>query len=161
MIPYQFTANRAVSLYMNKLYIITCFVGILSSCINRHNISQIQSTSESEDSVIVCAVETPPSFPGGGDSLTRCIRNMIDESGTHHQGRPIYQFVVETDGSISEVVVRKENGATEEAITFGKSLIERLPKFSPATLSGNPIRCLCLLPIDFDYYQSMGNSNTK
>ena len=146
---------------MNKLYIITCFVGIFSSCINRHNILQIQMPHESEDSAIVCAVETAPSFHGGGDSLLLCIRNMIDESDTHYHGRPIYQFVVEKDGSISEVVVRKENGATEEAITFGKCLIESLPKFSPATLSGHPIRCLYFLPIDFDYYQSMGNSNTK
>lgn len=146
---------------MKKQYILMSIIGIFSSCINRHNISQIQMPHESEDSAIVCTVETAPSFPGGGDSLLRCIRNMIDELDTNYHGRPIYQFVIEKDGSISDVNVRQENGADDEAIMFGKRLIESLPKFSPATLSGHPIRCLYLLPIDFDYYQSMGNSNTK
>ncbi|RYD97894.1 MAG: energy transducer TonB [Sphingobacteriales bacterium] len=66
------------------------------------------------------------------------------------QGKVIVQFVVERDGSLTNIkVIRgKElgHGIPEEVFR----LVRAMPKWKPATLSGESVRAYFTMPIDFN-----------
>lgn len=66
------------------------------------------------------------------------------------EGKVVVQFVVEKDGSLSDIkVIRGQelgNGIPEEAIR----VIRKMPKWKPATQSGAPVRSYLTVPISFN-----------
>lgn len=86
---------------------------------------------------------TMPEFPGGQRVLFSYIRENIKypaiakEKGI--QGRVICEFVVNKDGTIEDVVVRRSGGDSsldEEAVRVIKSM----PLWNPGRLKGNAVR---------------------
>ena len=97
-------------------------------------------------------VEKRASFPNGGDSaLMQWLRNNIKyppiciEQGI--SGRVIASFVVNTDGSISNIkIVRSPNEfLSKETIR----LISIMPKWVPASQGGKIVRCRVNIPVLF------------
>jgi protein TonB len=92
-----------------------------------------------------------PQFPGGVPALYRYLKNHVQypvsakEMG--YQGTVYLSFVVEKDGSISNVVILRSvgGGCDEEAIRVVKSM----PDWSPGTQMGRPVRVIYNLPIKF------------
>lgn len=66
------------------------------------------------------------------------------------RGRVNVQFVVEKDGSLSDIIVLRGgelgHGIPEEAIR----VISTMPKWKPATQSGKPVRSYFTMPVDFN-----------
>ena len=97
-------------------------------------------------------VDQKPQFPGGKESLERFLnknlRYPITLKEQHIRGRVICQFVVNTNGSISDIeVVRSNNPAFNvEALR----VIELMPRWEPGLLNDQPVRVLYTLPINFD-----------
>ena len=95
--------------------------------------------------------EEQPEFPGGFGELTKYISKNLKypmqarESGI--QGRVFVGFVIEKDGSLSNVEVLRGigGGCDEEAVRVVKSL----PKFKPGKQRGAPVRVKYSLPIVF------------
>lgn len=69
----------------------------------------------------------------------------MKENGT--QGRVIVSFIVNVDGTLDEIKVSRGigDGCDEEAIRAVKGM----PKWTPATMAGKPVRIACSLPINF------------
>ncbi len=96
-------------------------------------------------------VEDQPEFPGGMSQLYVYLQKNVKyppiakESGI--QGRVFVNFVVEKDGSISNVKVLRGigGGCDEEAIRVVKSM----PKWKPGKQRGKPVRVSFNLPIKF------------
>lgn len=96
-------------------------------------------------------VEEMPEFPGGEPKLMEYISDNIQypqkarETGI--QGRVFVGFVVEPDGSISNVKILRGigGGCDEEAIR----VIESLPKWEPGKQRGKAVRVAYQLPILF------------
>ena len=96
-------------------------------------------------------VEQMPSFPGGQEGLMQWISNnmryptIAAENGI--QGRVIVQFVVEKDGSITEVSVSKsvDPSLDKEAIRVVKSM----PRWKAGTKDGSPVRVKYTTPVTF------------
>ena len=96
-------------------------------------------------------VDEPPSFPGGDAAQIAFLSNNLRypavamEQGI--QGRVVTQFVVDKDGSITDVkVVRSLDPMLDkEAVRLVKSM----PKWTPGKLNGSPVRVKCILPISF------------
>ena len=96
-------------------------------------------------------VDEPPSFPGGDAARIAFLSNNLRypavamEQGI--QGRVVTQFVVDKDGSITDVkVVRSLDPMLDkEAVRLVKSM----PKWTPGKLNGSPVRVKCILPISF------------
>ena len=96
-------------------------------------------------------VDEPPSFPGGDAAQIAFLSNKLRypavamEQGI--QGRVVTQFVVDKDGSITDVkVVRSLDPMLDkEAVRLVKSM----PKWTPGKLNGSPVRVKCILPISF------------
>ena len=92
-----------------------------------------------------------PSFPGGEQKMWEFIgRNLkypqkARENGI--QGRVFVSFIVETDGSISNVKVEKGigGGCDEEAVRVVKSM----PHWLPGKKQGKAISGSCMLPFSF------------
>ena len=107
-----------------------------------------EEVSETE---IFQIVEEMPSFPGGEGKLMEFVAKNIKypqiarETGI--QGRVFVGFVVEPDGSISNVKLLRGigGGCDEEAMRVIKSL----PKWKPGKQRGKPVRVSYQIPVFF------------
>ena len=96
-------------------------------------------------------VEEQPHFPGGNGALQSFLSSNVkypvvaQENGV--QGRVIVQFVVERDGSISDVkVVRSVDPSLDkEAMRVVKSM----PRWSPGKQNGTTVRVRFTVPVVF------------
>ena len=96
-------------------------------------------------------VEEMPEFPGGAAKMMEYIQKnmkypmMARESDI--QGRVFVNFVVEPDGSISNVTVMRGigGGCDEEALR----VVESMPKWKPGKQRGSAVRCSFTVPIIF------------
>ncbi len=104
-----------------------------------------------EEAPIFTVVESMPEFPGGMTELYTYLGNnikypvMAKESGI--QGKVYVTFVVERDGSITDVQVLRGigGGCDEEAIR----VVQSMPKWNPGKQRGKPVRVQYNLPVRF------------
>ncbi len=96
-------------------------------------------------------VEEMPAFPGGEAKLMEYISTNINYPQRARklgiQGRVFVGFVVEPDGSVSNVKLLRgiDSDCDEEAMRVIKSL----PKWKPGKQHGKPVRVYYQLPIFF------------
>jgi protein TonB len=106
---------------------------------------------EVQEQEIFQIVEEMPSYPGGEQKLMEFVAKNIKypqiarETGI--QGRVFVGFVVETDGSVSNVKVLRGigGGCDEEAMRVVKSM----PKWKPGKQRGKAVRVSYMLPVNF------------
>ena len=96
-------------------------------------------------------VEQMPEFPGGQEALMKFLSESVkypkEASKDGIQGRVVVQFVVEKDGSISEVeVVKKVN---EHLDAEAVRVVNAMPKWKPGKQKGENVRVKYTLPISF------------
>lgn len=100
---------------------------------------------------IFTAVEQNPEFPGGAAEMYKYLGKNIRYPGAasraNIQGRVFLQFVVNTDGSITDVQVVKGVGfgCDEEAVR----VVKGMPKWKPGRQSGRAVRVKYTLPVNF------------
>lgn len=109
-------------------------------------------SEQSEDKTIYEKVDKVPEFPGGQQALFKYLSENIKyplvakENGI--QGRVICEFVVNADGSISDVKVVRSGGdpsLDKEAVRVIKSM----PKWNPGKLNGKAVRVKFTTPVNF------------
>ena len=96
-------------------------------------------------------MEEMPAYPGGDAKLMEYVAKNIKypqiarETGI--QGRVFVGFVVEPDGSVSNVKVLRGigGGCDEEAMRVVKSM----PKWKPGKQRGKAVRVSYMLPVNF------------
>lgn len=104
-----------------------------------------------EEEPVFVIVESMPSFPGGYEELMKYLRknlrypNLAKESGI--QGRVFVAFVVETDGSVTDVQILRGigGGCDEEAIR----VVNNMPRWEPGKQRNVTVRVRFNLPIKF------------
>ena len=104
-----------------------------------------------DDNRVHDVVEQMPQFPGGDAALVQFLSSNIvyppvaEENGI--QGRVVCSFVVERNGSISDVRVVKsvDPSLDKEAVRVLKSM----PRWSPGKQSGSPVRVKYTVPVTF------------
>lgn len=104
-----------------------------------------------ETEEIFMVVENQPEFPGGPAAMMKFLSDNIrypviaQENGI--QGRVICNFVVEKDGSITDVqVVRGQDPSLDkEAVR----VIQDMPRWTPGKQRGKPVRVRFTLPVVF------------
>lgn len=96
-------------------------------------------------------VEQMPSFPGGQGALFEFLSKNIrypavaEENGV--QGRVIVTFVVERDGSITDVkVVKSVDPSLDKEAT---RLVKSMPNWIPGKQNGSAVRVKFTLPVTF------------
>jgi protein TonB len=106
---------------------------------------------EVQEQEIFQIVEEMPAYPGGDQKLMEYVAKNIKypqiarETGI--QGRVFVGFVVEPDGSVSNVKVLRGigGGCDEEAVRVVKSM----PKWKPGKQRGKAVRVSYMLPVNF------------
>ncbi len=97
-------------------------------------------------------VEQVPAPVGGmpalGEYLSRTLRYPPDAQRMRIQGKVFVSFVVNTDGSISDIQVLKGigGGCDEEAVR----VVKGMPRWQPGIQRGEPVRVKFNLPISFN-----------
>ena len=106
---------------------------------------------EAEEEEIFVFIEEQASFPGGTEALYKFLRENIKyppaarENGI--EGKVFLKFVVEKDGSVSNVKVMRDigSGCGAEAVRVVKSM----PKWTPGKQRGRAVRSEYSLPVSF------------
>jgi len=95
--------------------------------------------------------ETQPEFPGGYKALFSFIDSVQiypqEAVAKKIEGRVITNFVVEKDGSISEITIVR--GVDSLLDNEAKRILEAMPKWKPGTQNGDIVRVRFTLPILF------------
>jgi TonB family protein len=102
---------------------------------------------------IFTEVEHAPTFPGGEKAFSRFLSSTIKypaEAVTNRvQGRSIITFVIEKDGTLSDIKVLRAlgHGTDEEAVRALKTS----PKWNPGVQNGHRVRVQYSVPVNFTY----------
>jgi len=112
--------------------------------------SAVATTSQGEDEVYM-SVEKNPEFPGGVNAMMDYLRGNLKypESAKKNkqEGRVFIGFIVEKDGSVSNVKVLR--GVCEELDSEAVRVVKSMPTWIAGRDKGEPVRVQYTLPIVF------------
>lgn len=114
-------------------------------------IIEVEEEAEAVEEEIFTIVETQPSFPGGTAAMYKYLGNSTKyppmARDNNIQGRVYVSFVVEKNGSITDVKVLRGigGGCDEEALR----VVKAMPKWSAGKQRGKAVRVRFNLPIVF------------
>lgn len=104
-----------------------------------------------EETKIFTVVEQMPMFPGGDGALMGYLRDNIHyptvaaENGM--QGRVVVGFVVERDGSITDVNILR--GVDPSLDREAMRVVKSMPKWTPGKQNGSAVRVKYQVPVSF------------
>ena len=103
------------------------------------------------DPKVFDTVEQMPEYPGGMQAMIEFLQaNMKypeDAAKQKVEGRVMVQFVVETDGSVTDVHVAKQVFPSLDAEAI--RVVQAMPKWTPGKDKGRVVRVKYNLPIVF------------
>jgi protein TonB len=104
---------------------------------------------EPKDDKVFIFVEKKPQFPGGEKALLKYIAKNLKwpKTAEDTEGKVFVQFIVEKDGSISNIKVVRGigSGCDEEAVR----IVKNMPKWNAGMENGRYVRVQYNLPIVF------------
>jgi TonB family protein len=104
-------------------------------------------------------VEKSAEFPGGLDKLYLYLQNNIDYPIDSYkkniQGKVFVTFVVERDGSLTNVAILR--GVSPDIDAEAIKVVRNSPKWSPGIQNGKPVRVQFSMAINFKLPQKPGN----
>lgn len=150
---------------MKKIITLSASLLLLDSNLKAQNV--VNPTNEKDNITILRAVgddstvsdkekvyqvvEQQPSFPGGREELFKYlaynVRYPIDAAKNKIEGRVLVTFVVEHDGSISNVNVA--NSVYPSLDKESIRVVSGMPKWIPGKANGKTIRVKYTIPITF------------
>ena len=96
-------------------------------------------------------VEVPASYPGGEAAVLKFVsENLIypiEARNAGLQGTVVLRFIIEKDGSIGQIVVRKS--LSKECDQAAAQVVSKLKRFTPAEQQGHKMKVWYTLPIRF------------
>ena len=107
-------------------------------------------------------VDQMPEFPGGMEAMMKFVASNVKypeaAKDKNIEGRVFVSFVVEKDGSVSNVKVLRGigGGCDEEAVR----VISSMPKWKPGMHKGEPVRVSYQIPIMFKLGQTKDEHKT-
>ena len=119
----------------------------------RENCMGNESILQKDDSTVFSDVDVDPTFSGGMDSVRSWINHHMDWNlfrDCNVTGRVFVAFIVETDGSITDVVKLRDIGCHvgDEVV----KAVSIMPKWIPGKLNSKDVRVRYVLPYNFIIY---------
>ncbi len=111
----------------------------------------VDEKPKEEETKVFDVVEQMPEFPGGPAALMKWLNDNIkypavaEENGI--QGRVVCTFVVERDGSVTDVQVARsiDPSLDKEAVR----VLKKMPKWIPGKQNGSAVRVKYTVPVTF------------
>lgn len=101
----------------------------------------------------VCIIpDVNPEFPGGEDAMFAFLQENIrypkEARDAKVEGKVLVRFIVERDGSISQLEVKRDigYGCGEEALR----VMRKMPKWKPGKVRDTAVRCQFFVPVKFN-----------
>ena len=117
--------------------------------ITEWDVIEVEEAADTTEAFMV--IENMPQFPGGDEAMFEFFRNNVTYPenciADSIQGRVIATFIVEKDGSITDIeVVRSVHPDLDaEAVR----VIKAMPAWNPGTQRGKPVRVRYTIPVLF------------
>lgn len=116
-----------------------------------HNADQLDLPIEGPQLTATEIVEEMPMYPGGLHALMKFLDENVVYSGAAQrrkvEGEVRVSFVVNTDGTISDILVDKSlDSAVDRAVV---NAVRRMPKWQPGRSGGLPTPVKITLPVQF------------
>jgi protein TonB len=99
----------------------------------------------------LAAVQEQPEFPGGMEEMYKYLGRLQKypdmEADAGIQGKVYVEFVVEKDGRVTDVKLKKgvSDGLDKEAMR----LVKAMPPWNPGKMNGKSVKCRFVLPVKF------------
>jgi len=147
-------AGVALALNANTVYVPENGTPQEKAVTSTQDVNSAESVTE-----ILSVVEEMPVYPGGAPAMMQFLaENVIypkESKDKGEQGRVLVSFVVEKDGSISEVSALKPESQNLELAT-SKALqdeavrvVKSMPRWTPGKQKGEAVRVKYVIPINF------------
>ena len=104
-----------------------------------------------EEEEVFTTIEDDPEFPGGLEAMMKFLADNIvypqEAKDNKIEGRVFVSFVVEKDGSISNIRILRDigSGCGAEVVR----VVKLMPKWKPGMQKGKPVRVQFNLPVNF------------
>ena len=138
-------------LAMKKLVKIILLL-VLAFGLNNSFAQKVDSTKNVKDTA-VDKFENPPEFIGGISELYKyLIANIVypeQSKKAKIKGMVFVSFIVEMDGSISDIKVLKSPKKGEELEKEAIRVVSLMPRWKPGSANGHPVRVKFTIPINF------------
>ena len=145
-------AMNAMSSERDSLRMFLEYIGEDSTSIAKVIESPYAADSASVIDTLYDPIMLQPEFPGGMHEMFNFIKENLNYPKQaikkNIQGRAICHFIVEKDGSITNVEVVRSSG-NKSLDKAAIRVIKMMPKWKPATMQGKIIRVKYVLPIVF------------
>lgn len=136
-----------------KTFGISIIIGLLS----------FSSYAQEEKDSITEIPDTEAQFPGGTEAMMKFLSENIEYPEISmvlgDQGRVFVQFVIEKDGSLSNIKILR--GVTTEIDSEAIRVIHKMPNWTPAIYNDEIVRARATLPINFILKSSGGDKKDK
>ena len=133
--------RKAFLMFVFLFIAIGTFVSTASAQQGPPNVTDPKNAKPDKDGVYGI-VEVPPSFPGGMSEcnmfLAKNIKYPAEDRANNTQGRVILQFVVELDGSLTNI--RSVRAPTKAMADEAIRLLSTSPKWIPGMQNGQKVR---------------------
>jgi TonB family protein len=144
---------------MNKkillLVTILIMISLQSFAQDKPQRTKVKPTEGATDTteIVYKVVEDQASFPGGMDSLfaylSRNLKYPAEASDKQISGTVYVEFIVEKDGSITNVKARHSTAHSSLEKAALKA-VKEMPNWIPARQKGKNVRSIFILPIQFE-----------
>ena len=115
-------------------------------------------TSQTNKIYEVDAVDQMPSFPGGPKKFERYLNTHVsypvDAQENGIQGVVVVSFVVECDGSITNV--HAVNSVSPSLNREAMRVISKMPRWTPGKINGSAVRVNTCAPVSFKIHDTLG-----
>ncbi|MDB5030118.1 energy transducer TonB [Mucilaginibacter sp.] len=146
----QKTGCKTTAFAKHGLSVLMLVFTLTASAKSNINVVMHADTIPNENK-IYSQVETQPEFPGGLEAFGKFLGQNVHYPATMREkmveGKVIVQFVVEIDGSLSNIkaIHGPGYGASEEA----ERVLNLSPKWNPGIQKGKLVRVAYTVPINF------------
>ena len=113
------------------------------------------TTAKKTDEKIYDTPETMPEYVGGMDAMIKYLQENITvpekymDMDTKATYRVMVKFVVDKDGSITEVETVKPEPSKKDLNDEAVRVVKGMPKWKPGTQDGKPVRVRYILPVTY------------
>lgn len=112
--------------------------------------NKFEVTLQDTDSIYE-VVEDMPEFPGGMsalvDFMSKNVKYPKSAIDNNIEGKTFVEFVVEKDGSVSNV--RTKKGFDKDCDAEAERVVKAMPKWTPGKVGGEAVRVSFVLPVAF------------
>lgn len=132
---------------MNNLYLTLITLFMFSSLFGQETVIIKESSTEE----VFTVVEDMPDYPGGLEAMQAFLKKNLKYPETELknkiEGTVVVNFIVEKDGSLSNIKIQKTMSENFDAEAM--RVVSEMPVWTPGKQRGNAVRVFINMPIRF------------